>query len=88
MEANWQGMGLDPVHECFEPIQDKIPTIVQQAGVDILINKWSMDYTAEDAEFIDLTDELVKLYNPDKGTLEWIESIKKSKPLTHETVMP
>ena len=47
-----------------------------------------MDYTAEDAEFIDLTDELVKLYNPDKGTLEWIESIKKSKPLTHETVMP
>ena len=84
LASNWQGMGIEPVHECFVPIRDKIPAVVQQAGVDILINKWSMDYASGDAGFVDLTDELVKLFNPDKGTLKWIESLKKSKPLTSQ----
>ena len=39
LKKNWQSMGLDSVHEYFDPVRDKIPAIVQQSGVDILINK-------------------------------------------------
>ncbi|MCK4998556.1 MAG: hypothetical protein KAS23_03440 [Anaerohalosphaera sp.] len=79
-----QGFGTAPVDDMLKFIEKDIPKIAKDAGVDIIISKWDMIYQAEDAELIDITDQIVKPFKPNDRALKWIDGIKKHKPLTED----
>lgn len=82
--AHLQGFGTAPVHECFEPVKDKIAAVAKAAGVDLIVSKWELDYLAADAETVDVTMELAKLFNPSEKAWKSIQSLDKWKPYSHE----
>jgi len=86
-KAHLQGFGTAPVKNLLEQVKDKLPQVAQQAGVDIIVSKWQIDYQAKDAEVVDMTDAIVALYKPSEETLKIIEEMKKQQPISEEELL-
>jgi hypothetical protein len=76
-----QAFSTVPVDDVLAPIKDKLPTIAQEAGVDVIVASGT-DYTAKGVEVVDVTDRIVKQFNPDERTMRIITEVPKHKPLT------
>ena len=76
-----QGFGTAPVHEYLEVIKDKIPVVAKDTGVDVIVSKWETDYLASNAEVVDVTTELAKLFEPREKAYQWIEQMKDIDPI-------
>jgi len=79
-----QGFGTAPVHEYLEHVKDHIPGVAKAAGVDVIVSKWEFDYMAPDADMVDVTMKLAKLFNPREKAYMWIEQIKDKDPISAE----
>ncbi len=79
-----QVFGSAPVDEIMAKIKDKLPTIAKQAGVDLIVSKWSVTYRSPDAQFVDVTEPMAKLFHPDENTLKMIRDLAKHPPLSAE----
>ena len=79
-----QGFGTAPVHEYLELVKDKIPTVAEAAGVDMIVSKWEIDYMAADAQVVDVTMELARLFEPREKAYQWIEQMKDKEPIRLE----
>ena len=82
--AHKQGFSTWPVNNLLEKIKGKIPEIAKQANVDLIVSKWDIAYQRSGVEFIDVTDVMVKIYNPDAQTLEILEQLKTQDPVSLE----
>ena len=82
-----QGFGTAPVQEMLEPLEKQLAQVGEQTGVDIIISKWQIDYQIKDAEFVDVTDAIVTLYQPSEKTLKTVEALKKYKPVSEEKIL-
>ena len=79
-----QGFSTASVGEYLERVKDKIPAVAKEAGVDVIVSKWDLVYQSPDADFVDVTVQLVKLFNPDERTLKIGEELKKTPPIPLE----
>jgi DNA-binding TFAR19-related protein (PDSD5 family) len=86
-KAHLQGFGTAPVKNLLERIKDQLPGVAQQVGVDIIVNKWQIDYQIKDAELVDVTDAIVALYKPSEETLKILEEMKKQPPVAEEELL-
>jgi hypothetical protein len=86
-KSHLMAFGTAPVQHLLEPVKDKLPEVAQKAGVDIIISKWQIDYQAEGAEFVDITDAMVALYNPNEKVLKSVEAMKNLKPYPQEELL-
>jgi hypothetical protein len=86
-KAHLQGFGTAPVKNLLETVKDKLPQAAQQAGVDIIVSKWQIDYQAKDAQVVDMTDAIVALYKPSEETLKIVEEMKKQQPVSEEELL-
>jgi len=82
--AHKQGFGTWPVDNILKKISKKIPGIAKQANVDVIVSKWAMAYQRPGVKFVDVTDLMVKPFNPNKKTQEVIREIQKQKPVPLE----
>lgn len=76
-----QGFGSAPVHDILEHIKDKIPGVAREAGVDIIVSKWELIYESPSAEFVDVTDLMVQLFDPDERVLSIVEDMRDKDPI-------
>ena len=83
-ELHLKGFGTAPVHEYLDQVKEKLPQVAEMAGVDVIVSKWEFDYVAEDAETVDITMELAKLFEPNERTWKSIKSLDKWKPYSQE----
>ncbi len=79
--AHKQGFGSWPVDNILEKIKGTIPEIAAQANVQVIVSKWDIVYQQADVKFIDVTDLMVKPFDPDEATLKLIQDIQKQKPV-------
>jgi hypothetical protein len=86
-KAHLQGFGTAPVKNLLEQVKGQLPKVAQQAGVDIIVSKWQIDYQAKDAQVVDMTDTIVALYKPDEKTLKIVEEMKKQQPVSEEELL-
>jgi hypothetical protein len=93
LEAEGQGMqahshaqvfGAAPIDEILAKIKDQLPQIAKQAGVDLIVCKWTITYQAADAHLVDVTEQMAKQFQPDEATMKMIRDIPKHKPLSAE----
>jgi hypothetical protein len=83
-KAHLQGFGTAPVKNLLERVNKELAQVALQAGVDIIVSKWQIDYQVKDAEFVDVTDAIVALYKPSPETLKILEEMKKQPPVSEE----
>ena len=79
-----QGFGTWPVDNLLDKIKGKIPEIAAQADVDVIVSKWDIVYGQQTVKFIDVTDLMVKPFDPDQATLTIIKEIQKQDPVPLE----
>jgi hypothetical protein len=82
--AHKQAFSTWPVDNILGIIEGEIPELAQQADVDLIICKWDIVYQRSGVEFIDVTDLMVKLFNPDEQMLEMLQQMKKQNPIPLE----
>ena len=79
-----QVFGSAPIDEITAKIKDQLPEIAKQAGVDVIVSKWSLAYRSPDAQFVDVTEPMAKLFKPDEATWKMIRELPKHRPLSAE----
>ncbi len=71
----------EPV-QALEYIGDKLPEVMKQAGVDVIVSKWDKEKLAgyDSAKLVDVTDSLVELYDPTEEFLKGAAGFDNSTP--------
>lgn len=79
-----QVFGDAPIDDILKRIGDELPPIAAAAGVESIVA--AGDYDGPPAEFVDVTDAMVALFNPTPETLKHIAGLRKTKPVrtTHD----
>ena len=76
-----QGFGTAPVDDIIARIEDKLPGIAKEAGVDVIVSKWTLAYRGPAAKFVDVTDLLAAEFDPDEETRKIIQETVKMEPI-------
>jgi hypothetical protein len=83
--AHKQGFGTWPVNDILARIEEEIPGIAAEAGVDVIVSKWDIVHVGPEVEFVDVTLLMVQPFNPDKATLKLVrEELPKVDPVPLE----
>jgi hypothetical protein len=78
---HYQGFGTAPVDDIIARIEDRLPAVAEEAGVDVIVSKWALTYRSEDAKFVDVTHLLAAEFDPDEETLKTIQHLIKTEPV-------
>ncbi len=72
------------VTDVIERIEKKLPKIAEEAGVAIIVPRWNVAWQGGDVEVVDLTDQLVRCFNPSEDILMMIGQMGDQKPVPIE----
>jgi tetratricopeptide (TPR) repeat protein len=76
-----QGFSTGSVMEIMEKISDALPEIARGAGVSVIVSKWEVAYESSAVDLVDLTPQLVALFDPSEQTLKIVEGFKTIDPI-------
>jgi len=76
-----QGFGTAPVDDIIARIEDELPGIAEEAGVDVIVSKWTLTYSNPAAKFVDVTGLIAAEFDPSERTLEMIRSTMETEPV-------
>ena len=74
-----QGFSAVPVGDLLKHVEDRLPEVSKSANVIAIVR--ACDFTAETVEVVDVTDQLVQLFDPSEKTLEHVQGIKGKLPI-------
>ncbi len=81
-----QGFGTASVKDLLEYVKGDIPKVAKEAGVDIIVSKWDLVYQKKGVELVDVTDLIIRGYEPNEKTLNIIKELRKHKPSSDEEI--
>jgi hypothetical protein len=70
----------------MEKIKDKLPQIAQKNNVKIILSKWELFYDDGSLEIVDITDDIVNLFDLDEQSRNIVQNIKKMEPVPIEQI--
>lgn len=79
-----QGFGTAPVDDILARIGERLPEIAREAGVDLIVSKWTLAYRDPAAPLVDVTERLVAEFQPDEETLKGIRQLVLTEPVPLE----
>jgi hypothetical protein len=65
----------------LEKLTAVLPKVAAEAGVSAIVSKWEVAFKGGDADYVDVTDQLVRPFNPSAQTLNTIAQIKTQTPM-------
>jgi len=74
-----QGFGRVPVDDLLEPVAHRLPDLAADLELDAIV--WICDFAGENVEIVDVTMDLVQLYDPSPETLEICGQIGDHEPV-------
>ena len=74
-----QGFGRVPVSDLLACVKGRLPEVAARAGVQVIAA--DTDYVAPGVETVDITNELVQLYDPSPRVLAIVKDMKGKPPL-------
>jgi hypothetical protein len=77
---HFQGFGRVPVSDLLEPVREGMGNLVREKGLAAIT--MHCDAVAEGATTVDVTEDLVRLYEPPARTLQWIAQLKDHEPVS------
>jgi hypothetical protein len=80
-----QGFSNAPVDDILDHVRERLPEVARKAGVCAIVRE--TDFHDATVETIDVTDQIVALFNPNERTLKTVKDIRKHKPMSIDTVL-
>lgn len=84
LRMHLQAFSNAPVDDVLNAVREELPKVAQATNVVAIAS--TPDYHDSSVVLVDVTDELVQLFNPDKQTLKVVKELRKSTPLAIEEV--
>jgi hypothetical protein len=81
-----QGFGTASVKKYLDLVKEKIPVVAKDANVDFIVSKWEVAYQNPAVEVVDVTDDLVKVFEPNERVLKIVPELKKHPPLDEDEI--
>lgn len=72
------------VTDIIEKMKTALPPIAKEAGVSLIVSKWQIAYKDPSVEYVDVTPQLAKLFNPSDEVMKMIEDLRKKEPVPIE----
>lgn len=79
-----QGFAKVPVDDLLVHVRDGLAALAKEKKLALITRE--CDYQAPNVEIVDVTDEIVRLYDPSEKTLKIVEEIRKVEPAGLEVV--
>ena len=79
---HFQGFGRAPVTELLAYVEDQLPALAKELGVDVIA--FECNYSGDNVEIVDITVELVMLYDPSPETIKSVKDVMKHDPVALE----
>jgi hypothetical protein len=76
------------VDEIMWEVWADLPAIAEEAGVDLIVSEWDLLYDCGTLVKLDLTDTLVRRFNPSEETLEIISQMKGMPAVPSQFLSP
>jgi hypothetical protein len=57
-----------------------------QSKLKMILSKWEIPFADDSFEYVDITNQLVKFFNPDDATKKIIDEIKAMEPIPIEKI--
>jgi hypothetical protein len=77
---HFQGFGRVPVTDLLKPIQEPMKSLMTSQGLAAITMQ--CDLVGEGVELIDVTSDLVQMFEPTDRTLKWVEQVRDKPPLS------
>jgi hypothetical protein len=77
---HFQGFGRVPVDELLLPVRDEMKKMMSEQQLAAIA--MHCDQIADNVQLVDVTMDLVKLYDPSERTIEWVKQMKDQQPLS------
>lgn len=81
-----QGFSTGSVAAIMAKVGKSLPAVAEQTGVQLIVSKWELNYRSPAVEVVDVTDQVVALFNVDQRALKHIEEIQSQPPLPVENL--
>jgi hypothetical protein len=69
------------ISNVIREIENSIPAVARDARVVLMVSKWDLTYHDPSVEYVDVTMQLVRLFNPEEKVMKWIEEMKARPPI-------
>jgi hypothetical protein len=79
-----QGFSTAPVEDILDTVRDQLPALAERMSISVITRE--ADHHDASIELIDITDELVKLFDPDAKTLKLIADLREQKAVPIEVI--
>jgi hypothetical protein len=77
---HFQGFGRVPVDDLLRPVQASMQELLAAKNLSAITMQ--CDLVAERVEVVDVTMDLVRLFEPAEKTLKWVEQLRDKEPLS------
>lgn len=77
---HFQGFGRVPVGELLLPVRNQIKQLMADQNLAALAMQ--CDEVGDNVQLVDVTMDLVKLYDPSEKTVAWVKQMRDQQPLT------
>jgi hypothetical protein len=78
-KSHRQGFGRVPVDDLLAHVKPGVAEVASQRELDAIA--WFCDYTSAEVELVDVTDDLVRLFEPSEETLKTVRELREREPL-------
>jgi hypothetical protein len=85
MKLQQQVFGKARVDDALAPVVEKLPAVAKAANVQAITSDFV--FSTDSVEQVDITEQLVALYDPNAQTLTMIKDMKGKPPLSEEALM-
>jgi hypothetical protein len=75
-EQGFSGASIDDI---LATIESRLPAIAKEAGVDLILSRWEIDYRTSNAQALDITEQIAAEFQPNEATLKTMREIMKTE---------
>ncbi|MCL7928201.1 MAG: hypothetical protein M8841_10490, partial [marine benthic group bacterium] len=68
-------------------IEDELPAIAAETSVSVIVSKWELPYRGPDVEVIDITPQILALFETDQETAGLVAEMKGAEPVPLEDML-
>lgn len=79
-----QGFAAAPIDDIMAHVEQHLPQIAKEAGVDFIVSKWELDYQSSLAKPVDLTEAIAKHFDPSAATMRAMRELMAQEPVALE----
>lgn len=86
LRAHEQGFSTGSVAGIMAKVKDALPGVAGKAGVQLIVSKWELNYQAPGVEVVDVTEELMGLFQVSDQGKRWAKEIQAKPPVPLEEI--